>query len=185
MARGLAQARAKLTTHPDTGRDLFLPAGWAVVNGMLQMYSADGNSETKYTFHDGHSILILAEGRLVNLGCGTGHPSYVMSSSFANQTMAQIELWSDAREGGKRNVAGGLGAHHEVRAQAGIAQPLGGPAGQGGLADTGVADEHDTTELRSADGLGRHVHLRRAVKNGPLRWQTRPPSPAAHDDAGI
>lgn len=47
----------------------------------------------KYTFADGHSIFILAEGRLVNLGCATGHPSFVMSSSFTNQTLAQIELW--------------------------------------------------------------------------------------------
>ncbi len=45
-------------------------------------------------FPDGKRIILLAEGRLVNLGCATGHPSYVMSSSFANQTMAQIELWS-------------------------------------------------------------------------------------------
>lgn len=44
-------------------------------------------------FQDGHRIILLAEGRLVNLGCGTGHPSYVMSSSFANQTIAQIELF--------------------------------------------------------------------------------------------
>ncbi len=47
----------------------------------------------KYTFPDGHSIFILAEGRLVNLGCATGHPSFVMSNSFANQTLAQIDLW--------------------------------------------------------------------------------------------
>ena len=47
----------------------------------------------KYLFPDGHSILILAEGRLVNLGCATGHPSFVMSNSFSNQTLAQIELW--------------------------------------------------------------------------------------------
>ncbi len=46
-------------------------------------------------FQDGHRIILLAEGRLVNLGCGTGHPSYVMSSSFANQTMAQIELFTN------------------------------------------------------------------------------------------
>jgi adenosylhomocysteinase len=46
----------------------------------------------------GKRIILLAEGRLVNLGCGTGHPSYVMSSSFANQVMAQIELFTDARE---------------------------------------------------------------------------------------
>ena len=45
-------------------------------------------------FPDGKRIILLAEGRLVNLGCGTGHPSYVMSSSFANQTIAQIELFT-------------------------------------------------------------------------------------------
>jgi adenosylhomocysteinase len=49
-------------------------------------------------FEDGKRIILLAEGRLVNLGCATGHPSYVMSSSFANQVMAQIERWTDARE---------------------------------------------------------------------------------------
>lgn len=47
----------------------------------------------KYVFPDGHSIFLLAEGRLVNLGCATGHPSFVMSNSFTNQTLAQIELW--------------------------------------------------------------------------------------------
>jgi adenosylhomocysteinase len=47
----------------------------------------------KYRFADGHEIFILAEGRLVNLGCATGHPSFVMSNSFANQTLAQIDLW--------------------------------------------------------------------------------------------
>jgi adenosylhomocysteinase len=45
-----------------------------------------------WTFADGHSVLILAEGRLLNLGCATGHPSFVMSASFTNQTIAQIEL---------------------------------------------------------------------------------------------
>ena len=49
----------------------------------------------KYSFPDGHSIFILAEGRLVNLGCATGHPSFVMSNSFANQTLAQIDLWKN------------------------------------------------------------------------------------------
>ncbi|NOY51520.1 MAG: adenosylhomocysteinase [Chlorobi bacterium] len=49
----------------------------------------------KYTFPDGHSIYLLAEGRLVNLGCATGHPSFVMSNSFTNQTLAQIELWKN------------------------------------------------------------------------------------------
>jgi len=47
----------------------------------------------KYTFPDGHEIFMLAEGRLVNLGCATGHPSFVMSNSFANQTLAQLDLW--------------------------------------------------------------------------------------------
>ena len=50
-------------------------------------------------FPDGKRIIILAKGRLVNLGCGTGHPSYVMSSSFANQVLAQIELWTEAQKG--------------------------------------------------------------------------------------
>jgi adenosylhomocysteinase len=49
----------------------------------------------RYTFADGHSILILAEGRLVNLGCATGHPSFVMSTSFTNQVLAQLELWQN------------------------------------------------------------------------------------------
>jgi len=48
----------------------------------------------KYTFSDGHSIILLADGRLVNLGCANGHPSFVMSTSFTNQTLAQIELWT-------------------------------------------------------------------------------------------
>jgi adenosylhomocysteinase len=47
----------------------------------------------KYVFPDGHAIFMLAEGRLVNLGCATGHPSFVMSNSFSNQTLAQIDLW--------------------------------------------------------------------------------------------
>jgi adenosylhomocysteinase len=57
-------------------------------------------------FPDGKRIILLAEGRLVNLGCATGHPSYVMSSSFANQVMAQIELWTDAKEGRGRYPVG-------------------------------------------------------------------------------
>jgi adenosylhomocysteinase len=49
----------------------------------------------KYTFPSGNSIFVLAEGRLVNLGCATGHPSFVMSNSFANQTLAQLDLWKN------------------------------------------------------------------------------------------
>jgi adenosylhomocysteinase len=52
----------------------------------------------KYLFPDGHAIFILAEGRLVNLGCATGHPSFVMSNSFSNQTLAQIDLWINKYE---------------------------------------------------------------------------------------
>jgi adenosylhomocysteinase len=57
-------------------------------------------------FPDGKRIILLAEGRLVNLGCATGHPSYVMSSSFTNQVMAQIELWSDTQTGGAKYPVG-------------------------------------------------------------------------------
>ncbi|ADR18482.1 adenosylhomocysteinase [Calditerrivibrio nitroreducens DSM 19672] len=49
----------------------------------------------KYIFPDGHSIYLLAEGRLVNLGCATGHPSFVMSASFSNQVLAQLDLWKN------------------------------------------------------------------------------------------
>jgi adenosylhomocysteinase len=49
----------------------------------------------KYTFKDGHEIFLLAEGRLVNLGCATGHPSFVMSNSFSNQVLAQMDLWKN------------------------------------------------------------------------------------------
>lgn len=54
----------------------------------------------KYTFPDGHCIFLLAEGRLVNLGCATGHPSFVMSNSFTNQVLAQIDLWTKPYEVG-------------------------------------------------------------------------------------
>jgi len=49
----------------------------------------------RFVFPDGHGIIVLAEGRLLNLGCATGHPSFVMSNSFTNQTLAQIELWTN------------------------------------------------------------------------------------------
>ena len=54
----------------------------------------------KYTFPDGRAIFLLAEGRLVNLGCATGHPSFVMSNSFTNQVLAQMDLWAQQREVG-------------------------------------------------------------------------------------
>ena len=55
----------------------------------------------KYTFPDGHGVIVLAEGRLLNLGCATGHPSFVMSNSFTNQTLAQLELRKAYVEAGK------------------------------------------------------------------------------------
>jgi adenosylhomocysteinase len=55
----------------------------------------------KWIFPDGHCILVLAEGRLVNLGCATGHPSFVMSNSFTNQVLAQIELFQMGGKGEK------------------------------------------------------------------------------------
>lgn len=76
----------------------------------IQVYDLMGDSSItrtnikpqvdKFTFSDGHSIFLLAEGRLVNLGCATGHPSFVMSNSFSNQTLAQIELWKNDYETG-------------------------------------------------------------------------------------
>ena len=56
----------------------------------------------EWVFPDGHSILILAEGRLMNLGCATGHPSFVMSASFTNQVLAQLALWQNKGEYGKK-----------------------------------------------------------------------------------
>jgi adenosylhomocysteinase len=53
-------------------------------------------------FPDGKRLLVLAKGRLVNLGCATGHPSFVMSTSFTNQVLAQIELWAHAENYGKK-----------------------------------------------------------------------------------
>jgi len=56
-----------------------------------------GNQVDQWTFPDGHAVIILAEGRLLNLGCATGHPSFVMSASFTNQVMAQVELFQNAK----------------------------------------------------------------------------------------
>merc|ERR1712230_642 len=54
-----------------------------------------------FTFESGRAIIVLAEGRLLNLGCATGHPSFVMSNSFTNQVLAQIELFTKGNEYGK------------------------------------------------------------------------------------
>jgi adenosylhomocysteinase len=73
--------------------DIEIDMAW--LNGQKNVKKVEIKPQVdRYTFPDGHSILILAEGRLVNLGCATGHPSFVMSNSFTNQVLAQIELWT-------------------------------------------------------------------------------------------
>jgi adenosylhomocysteinase len=74
-------------------------AGLAKVKGIKKVNIKNprehGNQVDSWTFADGHSVIVLAEGRLLNLGCATGHPSFVMSNSFTNQVMAQIELFTN------------------------------------------------------------------------------------------
>ncbi len=69
-------------------------------------------------FPDGKQIIMLAKGRLVNLGCATGHPSFVMSSSFTNQTLAQIELWTKARAVQERGLCPAQAPRREGRGAA-------------------------------------------------------------------
>ncbi|HUG68840.1 MAG TPA: adenosylhomocysteinase [Pirellulaceae bacterium] len=83
--------------------DLEIDMAWLngqanVVRENIKTNSDQGGPVDRYTFPDGHSILVLAEGRLVNLGCATGHPSFVMSNSFTNQVLAQLELWQDSEK---------------------------------------------------------------------------------------
>src|SRR3954462_14147168 len=74
-------------------------AGLAKVKGIKKINIKPQYDE--WVFPDGHSVMILAEGRLLNLGCATGHPSFVMSASFTNQTLAQLELHANAEQYGK------------------------------------------------------------------------------------
>jgi len=81
--------------------DLEIDMAWLnhqrdVVRQNIKTDADPGGPVDRYTFPNGRSILILAEGRLVNLGCATGHPSFVMSNSFTNQVMAQLELWTNS-----------------------------------------------------------------------------------------
>jgi adenosylhomocysteinase len=75
-------------------------AGLARVEGIKKINiknpAEHGNQVDQWVFPDGHAIIVLAEGRLLNLGCATGHPSFVMSNSFTNQVMAQIELFNNS-----------------------------------------------------------------------------------------
>ena len=74
--------------------DLEIDMAW--LNGQADVEQVEIKPQVdRYTFPDGHSILVLAQGRLVNLGCATGHPSFVMSNSFTNQVLAQLALWNE------------------------------------------------------------------------------------------
>lgn len=73
----------------------FLENGKDIERERIKENNDVGGPVDRYTFKNGNSILLLAEGRLVNLGCATGHPSFVMSNSFTNQVLAQLALWDD------------------------------------------------------------------------------------------
>jgi adenosylhomocysteinase len=90
MARMKDKAIVANIGHFDNEIDM---AGLRKVKGMERINIKPQYDE--YRFPDGHSVMILAEGRLMNLGCATGHPSFVMSSSFTNQVMAQIEVFTN------------------------------------------------------------------------------------------
>jgi adenosylhomocysteinase len=97
MARMKHNAIVGNIGHFDNEIDM---AGLAKVSGIVKENVKNpkehGNQVDVWTFPDGHAVIVLAEGRLLNLGCATGHPSFVMSNSFTNQVMAQIELFNNA-----------------------------------------------------------------------------------------
>jgi adenosylhomocysteinase len=95
MAKMKHQAIVGNIGHFDNEIDM---AGLAAVAGITRVNVKP--QVDKWVFADGHAIIVLSEGRLLNLGNATGHPSFVMSSSFTNQVMAQIELWTKADEYG-------------------------------------------------------------------------------------
>jgi adenosylhomocysteinase len=97
MARMKDKAIVGNIGHFDNEIDM---AGLAKVPGIKKINIKPQYDE--WVFPDGHSILILAEGRLLNLGCATGHPSFVMSASFTNQVLAQLELWQQQGKYEKR-----------------------------------------------------------------------------------
>jgi adenosylhomocysteinase len=93
MARMRDKAIVGNIGHFDNEIDM---AGLAKVKGVKKVNIKPQYDE--WVFPDGHSVLILAEGRLLNLGCATGHPSFVMSASFTNQVLAQLELWTNNKQ---------------------------------------------------------------------------------------
>jgi adenosylhomocysteinase len=90
MARMKDKAIVGNIGHFDNEIDM---AGLKKISGMKTINIKPQYDE--WRFPDGHSVMILAEGRLLNLGCATGHPSFVMSASFSNQVLAQLELWQN------------------------------------------------------------------------------------------
>ena len=117
--------------------------------GRTQHQAAGGHATR---FPDGHAIYLLAEGRLVNLGCATGHPSFVMSNRFTNQTLAQIDLWTNQ----DTYQTGRLPPAQEARRGSGAAAP-----GE----DRGEADHASRTSRRSTsacrvDGPYKPEHYR-------------------------
>jgi adenosylhomocysteinase len=97
MARMKHNAIVGNIGHFDNEIDI---AGLAKVKGIRKLNLKNPrehqNQVDQWVFPDGHAVLVLAEGRLLNLGCATGHPSFVMSNSFSNQVIAQIELFTNA-----------------------------------------------------------------------------------------
>jgi adenosylhomocysteinase len=90
MARMKHQAIVGNIGHFDNEIDMAGLARWSGVKRVEIKPQVD-----EWTFEDGHAVIVLAEGRLLNLGCATGHPSFVMSCSFTNQVLAQIELFTN------------------------------------------------------------------------------------------
>ncbi len=97
MARMKDKAIVGNIGHFDNEIDM---AGLKAVPGIRKINIKPQYDE--WVFPDGHSVLVLAEGRLLNLGCATGHPSFVMSASFTNQVLAQLELFEKAEKYEKR-----------------------------------------------------------------------------------
>jgi adenosylhomocysteinase len=93
MSRMKDKAIVSNIGHFDNEIDM---AGLKKVSGVKRVNIRPQYDE--WVFPDGHSVLILAEGRLMNLGCATGHPSFVMSASFTNQVLAQLALWNNKGE---------------------------------------------------------------------------------------
>ena len=121
----------------------------------------------KYTFPDGHEIFMLAEGRLVNLGCATGHPSFVMSNSFSNQVLAQLDLWKN-----KDTYKVGV---YVLQQEARRRSRTPAPAEDRGEADT--VDAEAGRVSRRASGRSLQVRalplLKRLGRNATFRWSAR------------